>query len=243
MTPDALPPGARPRYIRAVRGNAPRLAALLAVLLAPVPAEAAELVTSSDIAEESVRTHRSGNRIVTFWWLPSEYWMAVARELKKTPAETSEIRNLFRSYTIVAALDVEVRPDSSFDALSTAEVVRRLEIDVNGERFEVMRQVDPRLQQLAPELSYLLRTSLAGLGSGLRILPLPNLGKNKRAILSASSPGTLKLRYRVGAEGEIVERWWHAPLTSVNGAKRCKAGQRAEASWSFCPWDGTPLVD
>ncbi len=242
MTPAALPTHARPRYLRAVRGIAQRGLLLLAVLL-PLPVGAAEPAASSEIAQETVRTHRSGKRVVTFWWLPSEYWMAVAREFKKTPAETSEIRSLFRSYTIVAALDIEVRPDGSFDALSTAEVVRRVEIDVNGQSFEVLRQVDPRLQVLAPELSYLLQTSLSGLGSGLRILPLPNVGSDKRSILSASTPGVLRVRYRIGAEGEAVEFWWHGPLSSVNGAKRCQGGERAEASWRFCPWDGSPLAD
>ena len=231
-------------YIRGVRGFAGLLAFLaLGLCLAAGPAGAAGTpdLSSSVIAQETAHTHRAGHRVVTFWWLPYEYWMAVAGELGKTPAQTAEIRSLFRSYTLLAVLDVEVRPDSSFDALSTAEIVRRLEIDVNGETFEVMQQVDRRVQELVPDLSYVLRASLSGLGSSLRILPLPNLDKNGEPILSAAKLGRVRLRYRVGAEGEEVEFWWHAPLTSVAGKRRCKGGELAEASWKFCPWDGTPV--
>jgi hypothetical protein len=229
-----------------VRGFAGLLALLcVGLCLAAGPAAAADTppASSSVIAQETSHTHRAGQHVVSFWWLPHEYWMAVARELHKTPAQTAEIRSLFRSYTMIAVLDVEVRPDSSFDALSTAEIVRRLEIDVNGQTFEVMHQVDPRMQQLAPDLAYVLRSSLSGLGSSLRLLPLPNLDKNGEPILSAAKPGRVRLRYRAGAEGDEVEFWWHAPLTAVAGTRRCKGGEFAEASWSFCPWDGSPVED
>ncbi len=233
-------------YIRRVRGFTGLLPCLcLGLCLAAGPAAAADTPTASSsvIAQETSHTHRSGQHVVSFWWLPFEYWMAVAGELGKTPAQTTEIRSLFRSYTMIAVLDVEVRPDSSFDALSTAEIVRRLEIDVNGQTFEVLQQVDPRIQQLAPDLAYLLRSSLSGLGSSLRVLPLPNLDKDGEPILSASKRGHIRLRYRAGSGGEEVEFWWHAPLTSVAGKRRCKSGELAEASWRFCPWDGTPVED
>ncbi len=238
-----LPRQHPPRYIRCVRGLAAALTLL--VPLAPFSARAqdADGVASSVISQETVRIHRSGNRVVQIWWLPFEYWMAVARELKWTPAQISEVRTLFRNYSLLAALDVEIRPDASFDALSTAEIVRRIEIDVNGTRFEVMRQVDRRMQEVAPDLTYLLQTSLAGLGQGLHILPLPNLGKDGEPIIHASRPGHIRTRYRVGAEGEEVEFWWHTPLTAVNGPKRCKSGEVAEASWRFCPWDGSAIPE
>ena len=229
------------RYIRRVRAAAP--AALVAILLLALPGSTRAAPASSEITEDTVRTQRSGTHVVTFWWLPFEYWMAVAAELKRTPAQISEVRSLFRNYTFLAAIDVEIRSDGSFDALSTAELVRRAQIDVNGSTQEVLRQVDRRMQELAPDLSYLLRTSLAHLGSAVRLLPLPNLGADGKPLLAGSEPGTMRVRYRVGSEGEEAEFWWHAPLTAVNGAKRCKSGELAEASWRFCPWDGTPIEE
>lgn len=234
------------RRVRGITGPVPRLVLGLGLAVAwaaaPLPTRAAAgEPTSSVIAQETLQTHREGHRVVSFWWLPFEYWTAVAKELEKTPAEMSEIRSLFRNYTMLAVLDVEVRPDGSFDALSIAEIVRRADVSVNGRSFEVMHQVDPRVQQLAPDLAYPLRTSLSSLGSGLRLLPLPNLDQSGEPILSGSKPGALRVRYKMGASGEDAEFWWHAPLTAVDGPKRCKGGELAEASWSYCPWDGTPI--
>lgn len=230
------PPRSR-RYPASVPRLAPIGLALLLVL-ATGPSLAAG---SSEIVKETARSYRAGRRLVQMWWLPSDYWVAAAREQKKTPAEIDEIRRLFRSYTLIGALDVDLRPDGSHDALSTAEIVRRMEVEINGRSQQVLRQVDQRLQELAPDLSYVLQASLVNLGSGLHILPLPNVMEDGRTVLRASEAGKIRLRYRALPDVDPVEFWWHAPLTSIAGEKRCKSGAIAEASWQYCPWDGSKL--
>ena len=216
------------------------LVLLLSVWAAPafVPA-----VETSKISEETVRSARAGTRVVNFWWLPAEYWVAAAQEIGKSSAEVDQIRQLFRSYNLLAALDVKLRPDGSFDALSTAEIVRRAEISINGKPADVMQQVDQRVQQLVPELTYVLQASLGPLGTGLHLLPLANLGSDGRPILTGTGRGTVQVRYQAEPTGGPAEFWWHAPLTAVMGEKRCANGAPAEASWAFCPWDGKPLEE
>ena len=51
----------------------------------------------------------------------------------------------------------------------------------------------------------------------------------------------LRVRYRAEADKPPVEFWWHAPLTSVVGPKKCPgSGAPMQASWKFCPWSGKP---
>lgn len=221
---------------RVLRAASIALALLLVISAGPVFAQ-----DSSEILHETARTYRAGRRLVQMWWLPVDYWVAAAEERKKTPAEIDEIRQLFRNYTLIAALDADLRPDGSHDALSTAEIVRRMEVQINGNQQLVMRQVDERLQELAPELSYVLRLSLVNLGSGLHVLPLPNVMEDGRLVLRSDEPGKLRVRYRAVPDVDPIEFWWHTPLTSVVGAKRCKSGEQAEASWQYCPWDGSKV--
>lgn len=223
------------RYPRLMRSAALLITALW------LAASAAAGASSSQIVEETARSYRSGMRVVHLWWLPLEYWVSSAGELGRSPTEVEEVRRLFRNYTLIAALDVEVRPDGGLDARSTAEIVRRIEIEVGGERVEVLKRVDPRLQELAPDLTYVLQTSLAAVGSALHVLPLPNVDASGRPILLGSEPGRLRARYRVAPKDESAEFWWHAPLTAIAGAGRCPDGALSEASWTHCPWGGAEL--
>ena len=201
---------------------------------------AAQSASTSQIADETRRTFTSSRRIINVWWLPVEYWMAAAREIGRDEQEIERTRQAFGGYLMLAVVDAEIRPDGSLDALSTAEIVKRVDIRVNDKQEKVMHNVDPNLQQLAPELTYILRTSLVTLGQGLRILPLPNLKSDGQQSLGSTGPGRMKVTYKTGVDQE-VEFWWHGPLTSITGPKKCETGERAEASWTHCPWDGTPL--
>ena len=101
-------------------------------VLLPAGTAAAEQPGTGEILAETARSHRSGRRVIQLWWLPVEYWEAVARELSKSPEEVAAIRKRFGNYLLMAVLDVEVRPGGKFDALSTAELVRRSRFEVDG---------------------------------------------------------------------------------------------------------------
>jgi hypothetical protein len=201
---------------------------------------AAQSASTSQIADETRRTFTSSRRIINLWWLPVEYWMAAAREIGRDEQEIERTKQAFGGYLMLAVVDAEIRPDGSLDALSTAEIVKRIDIRVNDKEETVLRNVDPKVQQLAPDLTYILQASLVTLGQGLRILPLPNLGSDGKPILSTTSPGRMRVTYKTGVDEE-VEFWWHGPLTAIVGPKKCGTGEHAEASWTHCPWDGTPL--
>jgi hypothetical protein len=210
------------------------LAVLL--ILGATPAGAA---STAGIAQETRRMDAQGGHIVNFWWLPVEYWVAAAREMKRTDAEIQRIRDLFKNYTLLAALDVQLQPDGAVDGLATVEIVRRLEVEVNGASFEVLKQVDPKLQQYAPDLSYVMQASLSSLGTSLRLLPLPNLGSDGEPILRGDQKGLIKILYKARADEDPLVFWWHGPLTDVVGSKRCPgSGETMEASWEYCPWNG-----
>ena len=195
--------------------------------------------STSEIVEETVRNHRGKDHLVTFWWLPAEFWVAAAREMSKTPAEIAAIGDLFDNYTLIGAMDLQFAPDGKMDTLSTVEIVRRLEVKIGDVQFDVLKQVDPKLQQMAPELSYAFRISLAELGRGLHLLPFANLDSLARPIVSGSTPGVVRVRYKGETGAAPLEFWWHAPLTAVAGSKKCPgSGAPMEASWSFCPWNG-----
>lgn len=220
-------------------GSRALLCALLVLLALPaLEAGAEESVSSRQILAETARTRHVGERVINFWWLPVEYWVAVARELGKSEAQVGQVRSLFRNYLILGALDVEVRGGSAVESLQIAEIVRRLDVAVNaGGSSEVLRQVDPRLAEWAGELAYVLRSSLGPLGKGLRLLPLPNLDAEGNAIMHGVADGQIRAVYKIAGH-EPLELYWYAPLTAIKGHKRCPTGQLMEAHWDYCPWTG-----
>jgi hypothetical protein len=224
------------RYTPGMRSKILSSAAVILLVLAAMPALAA---STAGIAGETQRLNARQGHIINFWWLPVEYWVAAAREMKKSQTQIEGIRELFKNYTLLGALDAQLGPEGSVDALSTSEIVRRIEIEVNGSAFEVLQQVDPKLQQYAPDLSYVLQVSLSAFGTGLRLLPLANVDSDGKAILRGDQKGVIKVRYKARADQEPLEFWWHGPLTDVVGYKTCPgSGAPMEASWEYCPWNG-----
>jgi len=216
------------------------LACLL--VLAPGLVRAGE---STDIVRETVRTlEGSGGRVASFWWLPQEYWEQVSKDLGISAAEQEKVRTVFRDYLLVGALESKLNTDKKPEFASIADLAKRTKFYRNGEEVKVLRDVNPELAKRAGGLVYLLRASLAGLGGGLRLLPLSNVDAQGNPILRGDKPGELRLEFRFDEAGPAQQVYWRAPFTAIAGAKKCpKGGEALEASYSYCPWHGVPLDD
>jgi hypothetical protein len=210
---------------------------VLAVALAPARARAGD---STDIVRESVRTLEGGNgRVATFWWLPQEYWELAAKELALPPEEQEKVRTVFRDYLVVGALETKLNLEKKPEFASIVDIVARAKFFRNGQEITVLRDVNPELARLVPSLVYLLRASLGGLGEGLRLLPLANVDGKGNRILTGTEPGVLELDFRFDPDGKVQQVSWHAPFTSIVGARKCpKGGEPLEASFDYCPWHG-----
>ncbi len=216
------------------------IALLIAVALAPDYAQAGH---STDIVRETFRTLDSGDgRVASFWWLPQEYWEQVAKELGVPAEEQEKVRVVFRDYLLVGALETKLDGEKKPGFASIAEIAKRAKFYRNSEPVEVLRDVNPELARLAPGLVYLLRASLAGLGEGLRLLPLANVDAKGNPILAGSAPGELRLEYRFDDASPPREVIWRGPFTAVVGAVKCpKGGEALEANYGWCPWHGVKL--
>jgi len=223
-----------------------RLAAAAAVglvwiLLAPDLARAE--ANSSEIAGEMQRTLQEGSKhVAECWWLPPEYWITVAKELELSADDQAKVAKFFRDYAIVGAIEAGVNDKKQPEMASIAEIARRCHFTRDGQTLEVLHEVNPEVSKLVPTLVYLLRTSLGGLGEGLRLLPLANVDPKGNPILSATTPGELVLEFRFSENGPVHDIRWHAPLTTLMAPRKCpKGGEPLEASWTYCPWHGVKL--
>ena len=197
--------------------------------------------STAAIAEETQRTHRVERHVISFWWLPVEYWTTAARELGKGEEEIERVRELLRNYVIVGVVDTDVGPDGKLRFASLEDANERLFILRNGKQITPVPRIDPVAERILPELAYFLTTSLGVMSGGLRLALYPNIDDKGRPLLSGSSRGTLVAKYR--PEGTVpISLLWRAPLTSVVGPRTCpRGGEDVEASWSYCPWHGVPL--
>jgi hypothetical protein len=217
--------------------------ALLALALLPLSVGAQERAerrfTTADIARETLRTQLVENRVVNFWWLPLEYWIAAARELELDEKRQGEVRAAFREYLLIAAIDAEIRPRGGTEPRTTLEMVRRARFELDGRPLEVLREVNPKLQELVGQLLYVMQASLGPLSQGLHVLPLRGVDDQGNLVISGVVSARLKLLYQASPKGDPLEFYWRGPLTAVVGPKRCPGtGETMEAHWTFCPWSG-----
>ena len=199
--------------------------------------------STAQVAQEVLRSGNEGRRVVNFWWLPVEYWVESARELKKSGDEIDDIRRLFELYMVIAVIDAEVGADGTLEAATHAMIGPALRVRRNGADVEILRQIDPKVARLVGELSYVLKASLSVLGQGLRIFFLPNIDDDARPVLHGASKGELEVFYSLGSAAQKPRSFlWRAPLTSIAGPTSCpKDGEELEASWKYCPWHGVKL--
>jgi hypothetical protein len=197
--------------------------------------------SSAAISQETHRSHRAGRRIVSFWWLPVEYWVAAARELRKPENELERIDTLLEGYVILGMVDADVSADGTLRFATLEDANDRLVLLRNGRETKPVSRLDPKVGATLPELSYFMTASLGPMAQGLRLVLLPNIDDDGRPVVSGSGTGEIAARYL--ADGaEPVSLRWRAPLTSVVGPRRCpKGGEELEASWGYCPWHGVPV--
>ena len=222
-------------------------AILVAAILAAggVRPASAGAPTTAAIQGESLRKEQRDSRLISFWWLPAEYWRAAAREAGQSQAEVRRAGVLTEAYVILAGLDTEIAKTGSITGQDHLEMLERIHILVAGQPVEpLVGRVNPELANMLRELTYVLRFALGPLGGQVRIFLFPNLSDDGKPRFDSSEPGVLDARYRLGPqkEDETLDLRWRSPLTSVVGSRICpEGGERLEASWAFCPRHGVKL--
>ncbi len=214
---------------------------LLPVCLLLGAADPPREIRASVIAEETQRSHKVERHVMSFWWLPVEYWVAAARELKLSEETIDRAGELLRDYVVIGIVDAEVQQNGRFKFASLRNANERLFLIRNGKEVVPVERIDPAVERILPELAYFLTTSLGPLSSGLRLALYPNIDPKGRPIMGGSSQGTLVAKYR--PEGAIpISLIWRSPLTSVAGSHICpRGGEDLDASWNYCPWHGVPV--
>lgn len=215
----------------------------LTLALSPSVAFAASAASNAEIVKETTRTRQEGRRVLNFWWLPTEYFEAVARDLGKGEDEIENVRRNVRGYLVLGVLDARAVPGGKFEMREHGELVKRMRVARNGDQMTPLRQISPALTERMPELTYFLTAGLGPLASGVRLFFFSNLDAAGKPILSGSRDGSVSLTYRLSETADPIELRWHAPLTAIAGHKTCPTGgEDLQAHWAFCPWHGIPAT-
>jgi hypothetical protein len=212
------------------------LAVPIALLAAPVLAAG-----PGEIAQETQRSVAGASGVFQVWWLPSEYWEAAAKRQSWPEEQLKALEGRIRNYLVLGVIDATLG-GTKLSFAEHADIAEQIAVERNGTAIKPLRQLDPSLAKMIPELSYFIRISLGPLQEGLRLLFFPNLSDAGETILTGSGAGELRVGYRPEGAAEPVDFRWRGPLTSVAGRRTCpEGGEPLEASWRFCPWHGVEL--
>ena len=217
---------------------------LVPVLLLPLLAGAEQpkqTLSSASISEETREARRSGDHVLTFWWLPVEYWTASARELKKSAKQVDQAHELLQRYVVLAMVDARVYSDGRLAYRNMEGVRDSLRLTRGSREIPPLSRLDPEVARILPELAYFLSAGLGVMSGGLRLVLFPNIDDEGEPIASGSANRRIDARYE--PEGDaLISLVWHAPLTSVVGPGLCpRGGEALEASWAYCPYHGVPV--
>jgi hypothetical protein len=213
---------------------------LLVVPLLLAAGDHSSVPKSSAISQETHRTRKAGNHVVTLWWLPVEYWEAAARELGKPEEEMQRVRARLADYVVLGLVDAQVSREGTLRFRSFENTKESLVLVRDERELPPADRLDPGVRRLLPELAYFMTAGLGVMSEGLRLVLFPNVNEEGRRVMSASTRGQVEARYT--PEGtEPISLVWRAPLTAVVGPRRCpKGGEELEADWNYCPWHGVP---
>lgn len=219
--------------------------ALLLLLTLPHAALAAdalppERVKVNELTQDLQRSSQVADSLDLIWWIPAEFWDVVMADEKDMSAQTrKEFADLFRSYTIVAAVKGKIGSFGVTDFESESDLRGKLRIqDATGKAHEPIaaNKVDRRLSMLIQVMRPMFKNLLGEMGDNMQFYVFPGKGADGKRMADPVGNGSFKVS--LGSEAYA----YRLPLGSLLVPQRDPStGEIFPGSYRFNPYTGTEL--
>lgn len=197
-------------------------------------------VKANELTQDLQRSSQSTDSLDLIWWIPAEFWEVVlANEQGMDEKTRREFSDLFRSYTVIAAVkgDIGSFGVSSFE--SEADLREKLRVfDAGGKAYQPIAasKMDRKLSMLIQIMRPMFKNLLGEMGDNLQFFAFPGKGGDGKRLADPLGNGSFKVS--VGEETYS----YRLPLGSLLIPRRDpNTGEEFPGSYRFNPYTGTEL--
>ncbi|MDI9239223.1 hypothetical protein QLQ15_09900 [Lysobacter sp. LF1] len=200
----------------------------------PLPPERIQI---NQLTNETQQTSSSRETVDLVWWLPSQFWLASARNDDRSAM--TQIAGLFDQYTVVAAVNGKIGTlgiDKFMDENELREAIRLRGAD--GKEYTPIDpgKLDPKVTMVFGVLKPVLGSMIGQLGNNLHFFVFPAKGKDGKPLADPLAPG--KVSVQLGQ----ARYDFTTPLGSLLTPQRDpRTGQTFPGSYRFNPYTGSQL--
>ncbi|GAB3089451.1 hypothetical protein [Lysobacter terrae] len=207
---------------------------------APTPIAPAQ-VKVNELTQDLQRTSQSAESLDLIWWIPVEFWDVVLANEKGMDEKTRrEFSDLFRSYTVVAAVKGTIGSFGVSTFESEADLRAKLRVrDASGKQYPPIAadKMDRRLTMLIQIMRPMFKNLLGEMGDNLQFYAFPGKGSDGKRLADPIGSGTFSVN--LGDESYS----YRLPLGSLLVPSRdAKTGEVFPGSYRFNPYTGSELT-
>lgn len=220
-------------------------ASLLLAFQQPVLASAAGTlppaqVKVNELTQDLQRSSQDSDSLDLVWWIPAEFWdVVLANEEGMDPKTRREFADLFRDYTVVAAVKGKIGSFGVSTFESEADLRAKLRIrDASGKAHEPIAadKIDRRLSMLIQIMRPMFKNLLGEMGNNLQFYAFTGKGSDGRRLADPVGSGS----FNVSLGDDTYA--YRLPLGSLLVPRRDpNTGETFPGSYRFNPYTGTEL--
>ena len=183
---------------------------------------------------------QQADQMTLVWWIPEEFWwVSSAQDPTVTKAQTENLINVLRPYTLIIIVDGKIGPFGGVTYKPEAEIRAGVQIKDSQENYYRPLNEDKINADAKNFLSIMkpiFANMLGPMGQNMHFFFFPAESKNGNKIAEAKKEGAFSVKLR---EREFR---WRLPLGSLLPPKTCPGcKEKCSGAWNFCPWCGTKL--
>lgn len=197
-------------------------------------------VKVNELTQDLQRSSQASDSLDLVWWIPAEFWdvvMAGEKEMGETTRR--EFGELFRDYTIVAAVKGKVGTFGVTDFESESDLREKMRIhDATGKPHRPIAadKVDRKLTMLIQVMRPMFKNLLGEMGDNMQFYVFPGKGADGKRMADPVGNGTFKVS--MGDESYS----YRLPLGSLLVPRRDpSSGEVFPGSYRFNPYTGAEL--
>lgn len=199
-----------------------------------------ERVKVNELTQDLQRSSQAAESLDLVWWIPAEFWDVVMSGEQDMGEKTRrEFADLFRSYTIVAAVKGKISSFGVTDFESESDLRAKLRVhDATGKSHEPIAtdKVDRRLTMLIQVMRPMFKNLLGEMGDNMQFYVFPGKGTDGKRLANPVGSGT----FNVSLGDESYS--YRLPLGSLLVPRRDPStGEVFPGSYRFNPYTGTEL--
>jgi len=194
----------------------------------------------SALTQETQKMQQQADQMTLVWWIPEEFWwVSSAQDPTVTKAQTENLINVLRPYTLIIIVDGKIGPFGGVTYKPEAEIRAGVQIKDSQENYYRPLNEDKINADAKNFLSIMkpiFANMLGPMGQNMHFFFFPAESKNGNKIAEAKKEGAFSVKLR---EREFR---WRLPLGSLLPPKTCPGcKEKCSGAWNFCPWCGTKL--